>query len=335
MGGNTVRVLMAALCTVAACTDTDATLEDDRGSDRSGQAPSDDDGGTGGEGGEGGGDEGGDDGTGMTGADDTGSGGGTGSGSGGAMPGGSTTQGAMLTTGCSPYGGDVYTPFPGMGPVSTGTVTTFPWRGPTTYPDGLEDFRAYGPALPATVECGANKGARDHVDVTAGCLQAVSSGGDTRGKIQLTSDGYFRSFALPYDATNERRVAWADQGVEYSFFYSAWTGTSGNPGFKAFVRYLTEYDLYVASWRRDGVVQIQKKQCGVYTTLKRIATFGAPSLNAWHTIRFQVVGNELRLFLDGQLVITTTDDSITHGTAGIRIDSANGAQIDNWRTYAP
>lgn len=241
----------------------------------------------------------------------------------------------MLETGCAPYGSDVYTPFPGLGPVSAGTVTTYPWRGPNTYPDTVEDFRAYGPTLPATVECGGNKNARDHVDVTAGCLDAVMLDGDKRGQIQLTPDGYYRSFALPYDAQHQRPVAWADQGVEYRFFYSAWTGMEGNPGFKAFVRYLTEYDLYVASWRRDGVVQIQKKQCGVYTTLKRIADFGAPALNTWHTMRFQIVGSTMRLFLDGNLVLETTDTSITHGTAGIRIDSANAAYIDDWRTYAP
>lgn len=247
----------------------------------------------------------------------------------------SGAEGVTLSTGCTPYGAGVYSPFPGLGPVSTGTVSSYPWRGPTTYPESVEDFRMYGPALPQQVECGGDKGVRDHVDVTAGCLTAVSHGGDKRGQIELTHDGYYRSFALPYDGVNKRPIAWGNQGVEYRFFYSGWTGTEGNPGFKAFVRYMTEYDLYVASWRRDGIVQIQKKQCGVYTTLKRDPSYGAPSPNAWHTIRFEVVGSELRLYLDGRLAMTTTDSSIEHGTAGIRIDSANGALIDDWKTYAP
>jgi hypothetical protein len=101
------------------------------------------------------------------------------------------------------------------------------------------------------------------------------------------------------------------------------------------VRYLTEYDLYVASWRKDGVVQIQKKQCGTYTILKRIATYGAPSPNVWHTMRFEIVGSEMRLYLDGTLAMTVTDSSIKHGTSGIRIDSADGAYLDDWRIYAP
>ncbi len=82
-------------------------------------------------------------------------------------------------------------------------------------------------------------------------------------------------------------------------------------------------------------MQIQKKQCGQYTVLKRDNDYGAPSPNTWHTIRFEVVGNEQRLYLDGRHAMTTTDDSITHGTAGIRIDSAEGAYIDDWKVYAP
>lgn len=323
MGRNTLLVLLAEVCLLSACTvspdEEVAPGENYVGGGSAGDVGGDEE------------DQGGDDGSGG-GEDPTEEGGGGDSTGGGAMD---TPAGTMLTTGCTPYSSDVYTPFKNFGPVSAGSVATYPWVGPSAYPAQLEDFRAYGPTLPAQVECGGNKAARDHVDVTAGCLSAVMAEGDKRGQIQLTNDGYYRSFALPYDAAQARPVAWADQGVEYRFKYSAWTGMEGNPGFKAFVRYLTEYDLYVASWRRDGVVQIQKKQCGVYTTLKRIANYGAPSLNTWHTIKFQIVGNTMRLYLDGQLVIETTDDSITHGTAGIRIDSANAALIDDWRTYAP
>lgn len=273
------------------------------------------------------------------GGDGDGSGGSTdmggGSGSGGAVD-PTNPEGTMLSTGCAKaYGSDIYTPFTNYGPVSTGTVSTYPWRGPTGYPESIEDFRTYGPTLPAQVECGANKSVRSWLDVTAGCLKSVLVSGDKKGQIELTSDGYYRSFALPYDSTNNRRVAWHDMAVEYRFYYSAWTGLEGNPGFKAFARYLTEYDLYVGSWRRDGVVQIQKKQCGVYTILKRNANYGPPAPNQWHTIRFETVGNTQRLILDGKLAMETTDSSIQHGTAGIRIDSADGAYIDDWKVSAP
>lgn len=249
-------------------------------------------------------------------------------------PTGEPVQTISLATNCPAYGPDVYTPFADLSSVSTASVATLPWRGKSSsYPDTSEDFRAY--AVPDTVECSNNRGERDYVDVTSGCLDAAMFGGDKVGKIHGTSDGYYRSFALPYDSAANRQVAWGDQGVEYRFNYSAWTNNVSGPGFKAFVRYLTEYDLYVASWREDGVVQIQKKQCGEYTVLKRNNTYGAPSKNTWHTIRFEVKGSELRLYLDGTFAMSATDDSITHGTAGIRIDSAENSYIDNWRVYAP
>jgi hypothetical protein len=133
-----------------------------------------------------GGDDG-DDGTeeeGDTGPENTDPGGGDSGGSGSDEP-TSGPQGVTLQTGCAAYGSDVYTPFKNYGPVSTGTVAAYPWRGPTSYPDSIEDFRTY--SLPSQVECGSAKGARDHLDVTAGCLSAVSMGGDKRGQIQLTS----------------------------------------------------------------------------------------------------------------------------------------------------
>jgi hypothetical protein len=296
------------------------------------------------EGGTTGGDDGaggGDDGTGGGTGSDTGGGtddGGTGTGGGGSGPDTpmSGPEGVKLQTGCAAYGSDVYTPFPNYGPVSTGTVSAYPWRGPTSYPETVEDFRAYGPTLPAQVECGNARGARTYLDVTVGCLKAVSFDGDKRGQIEAAANGeIYRSFALPYDTTNQRPVAWGDQGVEYRFNYDNWTGTENNPGFKAFVRYMTEYDLYVASWRRDGVVQIQKKQCGTYTILNRIANYGAPAPGVWHTIRFEIVGSDMRLYLDGRLAITASDNSIKNGTAGIRTDATGGAYIDDWKVYAP
>jgi hypothetical protein len=257
-------------------------------------------------------------------------------GTGGSDDADSGAQGVTLSTGCSSYDGGVYTPFVNYGPVSSGNVAKYPWRGhASTYPDTIEDFRAYGPSLPQEIECGSAKDARDYVDVTSGCLTAVDVSGNKAGQIHGTTDGYYRSFALPYDPEHQRQVAWTDMVVEYRFYYSQWTNDISGPGFKAFARYLTEYDLYVGSWRKDGVVQIQKKQCGEYTVLKRDANYGPPAPNMWHTIRFEVVGNEQRLYLDGRLAMATTDDSIKRGTAGIRIDSAEGALIDDWRVTAP
>jgi hypothetical protein len=232
---------------------------------------------------------------------------------------------------CS-YGPDIYTPYPGTSVYPIGRVAEFPWRGTgSMYPDGVEDFRNYSSGN--MIECGSNKDQRNYLDVTAGCLSSAGSGTAASGAVGLTDTGIYRSFALGHTGTDTRPVKWTDQGVEYSFFYQ--TGATGNVGFKAFTRYTTEYDLYVASWRLDGVVQIQKKQCGTYTVLKKTTTIAPPTPNEWHTIRFEAVGTELRLYLDGALAMTVTDSTFTSGTAGIRIDQMKDALIDNWSVFAP
>ena len=220
-----------------------------------------------------------------------------------------------------------YTPY-SMETHPTGTVTAMPWRGAgTTYPASNEDFRDY--TMPAMVECSNNKGTRSHLDVTAGCLNAITG---TRGQIVSTDGGAFRTLALGYtQADPAHAIRWTDQSIEYSFFYTATSGAGVLPGFKAFARYNTEDDLYVASWRTDGVAQIQKKQCGVYTALKVLKTFGAPAPNTWHRMRLDAIGNTLELYLDGVKVITVTDNAFASGTMGIRTDAMTGALIDDWR----
>ena len=218
----------------------------------------------------------------------------------------------------TPYSTDVH---------PTGRVSALPWHGAsTTYPGSLEDFRGYGLAM---VECSNAKSTRSHLDVTAGCLSAIA---DTHGQISSTSAGAFRAVVLGYtDADPAHAIRWTDQSIEYSFLYTATSGAGVLPGFKAFARYNTEEDLYVASWRMDGVVQIQRKQCGVYTALKILKDFGAPSAGAWHRMKLSAVGNRLELFLDGVKVISVTDNAFASGTMGLRTDAMTGALIDDWR----
>ena len=177
---------------------------------------------------------------------------------------------------------------------------------------------------------------RTYLDVTDGCLQAMPVGTYMRGQIGAASDDAFRAVALGHPTNDpDDPVKWTDMATEYRFYYSVTHGTTNDPGFKAFLRYNTEDDLYVASWRRDGVAQIQRKQCGAYTELVIDNQWGSPSLNTWHTIRFTAVGDVLSLYLDGKLAVTATDDTWASGTAGIRVDAMDGAYIDDWRVFAP
>jgi hypothetical protein len=236
----------------------------------------------------------------------------------------------------------VYTPFGGAGAYPSGPVSEMAWAGsepPETglaYPAGDEDFRGYGDDLPARVECSDEKWLRSHLDVTSGCLDAVQVGDYTRGLIDADGDDYFRALALGYTPDDpDHAVKWTDQGIEYRFLHNGETSDHSNPGFKAFLRYRSEDDLYVATWRFDGVVQILSKLCGEYTSLAVDTEYGPPSPDVFHTIRFEAVGDTLQLYLDDDLALTATSSTLSWGTAGIRIDSADGTYIDDWSVYQP
>jgi hypothetical protein len=241
---------------------------------------------------------------------------------------------AQAASGCALGAPGVYSPFAQSGSYPTGPVDELPWAGASsTYPSGVEDFRGYG-QLPSGVECSDDKRRRSHLDVTSGCLDAVAVGSYTRGLVRTNSSDYFRAVALGHVAGNARPIKWTDQGIEYRFFHRARSSDAG-AGFKVFARYRSENDLYVASWRFDGVVQIQRKLCGEYTALAVDRDFGPPSLDQWHSIRFEAVGDRLRLYLDDDLVLSATSSSLSWGTTGIRIDSADGAYLDDWAIYTP
>ena len=223
---------------------------------------------------------------------------------------------------------------PGVHPV--GTVGQLPWLGPLArYPAGDENFSGYGPNYPVQVECSDDKDQRGYLDVTEGCLSAARSGSRTVGQIQAAADDAFRVVALGFGVDPTLDVRWTDMSSSYSFHYTQQVGSANNPGFKVFVRYQTEDDLYVGSWRTDGVVQIQRKQCGVYTPLAILPTFGAPTANAWHTIGMTAVGTTLTLSVDGDAAISVDDATFPSGTAGIRIDAMDGALIDDWKVAPP
>ena len=239
---------------------------------------------------------------------------------------GAATDEEITDEDVSELAGSVYTPFTGSS--STGSAATYGWQGyKTTYPIANEDFRGY--ALPLTVECSSGKSVRSHLDVTAGCLTAVAIGSYSRGQITSTSAGAFRVVALPFTGSEANPLKWTDVHNEFRFYYTGTSGPGVDPGFKAFVRYRSEDDLYVASWRVDGVVQIKKKQGGTYYTLAQ-TTKSKPTTGAWHRLRFDAVGSKLDLYLDGTRVLSATDSTFTWGTAGIRTDAMTGAYLDEW-----
>lgn len=209
-----------------------------------------------------------------------------------------------------------YNPF--LTTAHTATASATPWS------DNFDSYQA-----PQSIECSSTKSSLANLDVTAGCLTAALVSTYHRAAVTLTSAGAFRVVALPHQ--NNELVKWTDQHNEFRVYVGG-TTDGAMPGVKAFVRYRSEDDLYVASWRFDGVVQIQRKQCGVYTTLVH-TNLPPPTLRAWHRMRFDAVGENLALYLDDKLVLTTQASAFSWGTAGIRLDGVTGTYLDDWRVF--
>jgi hypothetical protein len=243
--------------------------------------------------------------------------------------------GELVPVECS-IAGDAYTPFSPTGGDPITDASELPWRGGGAgdYPDGVEDFRGYS-GLPEDIECSTDKSRRSHIDVTEGCLEAIAGdGAEVVGRVRSVN-GHFRAVALGYAAGAAEPGEWTDAAVEYRFLAPDAIGTGGENGFKAFVRYRSEDDLLVASWRFDGVVQIQHKGCGRYLVLARKDDQPPPTLGTWHTMRFSANGSELELSLDGAVALTAETRILDSGTVGIRIDARDGVLIDDWRVTPP
>jgi hypothetical protein len=221
---------------------------------------------------------------------------------------------------CEPaYGDDVHDAYPGEHDAYiAATASTVYWAG--------ENFDGYADG--ALIEDAADRSRSPHIDVTSGTLTARTVvGADTyfRG---YTETSNFRMLAVGDDGAG-RRVRWTHQKPEYRGYIWEWQDSDDFfAGLHIFGRYQTEYDNYVASLRRDGKVSIKRKLCGDYTTLID-AEYGEVPTRTWLTLRFEVVGNQLDFYIDDVLWLTTTDNTFSWGTTGIRTDHVD-VFFDDW-----
>ena len=224
-----------------------------------------------------------------------------------------------------------YDAFPdGEGPYVSGpSSAALNWSG--------ENFESY--ADDSIVECSSNRYALTHIDVTSGCLLSKYAGTWKRG---WTDSDVFRAVAIGKDSDG-REIKWTDQTTEYRAYIKSWHNNGDIPawsGLHAFVRYRTSDDLYVASIRYDGVVTIKRKWNGVYTTLAEfrlnnqfkqyLDANGKLAIGQWYQIRFSALGNQLSFYLDGDLLLSASNNTFSWGTTGIRIDNSD-TYIDEWK----
>ena len=107
---------------------------------------------------------------------------------------------------------------------------------------------------------------------------------------------------------------------------TAFDGTGRWVGLMA--RYIDENNMYYLTIRNDNSVSIRKKVNGVITDLRTYHPTVQQGQN--YRVSFEVVGNRLAYYLNGEEVISTydPDNSLTHGRAGVRTYKAT-ADFDN------
>jgi hypothetical protein len=219
-------------------------------------------------------------------------------------------------------------------PASEGPYVSGPASATLNWPG--ENFESYADGN--ILECSSDMYALPHLDVTSGCLLSKYAGEWKRG---WTDSPVFRAVTIGRHA-NGREIKWTDQTIEYRAYVKSWHNNGNIPewsGLHAFARYRTSDDLYVASIRYDGLVTIKRKWNGTYTPLAEaqlnnefrnyLDLNGKLLTGQWYQIKFSAIGNQLKLYLDGVLLLSATNDTFSWGTTGIRIDNSS-TYIDEW-----
>ncbi|HYO65225.1 MAG TPA: hypothetical protein VEU33_04020 [Archangium sp.] len=209
----------------------------------------------------------------------------------------------------------VYDFYPDSHYIICTSASSCPWAG-----ERFEDY-----AEGSLVECSNEPSHRAHLEVTSGCLFSKDAGAWRRG---WTSTHDFQALSRLY--VDGKKVGWKTAAPSYRAHIQDWQeGAPEWAGLHVFARYQTENDLYVASYRKDGLVTIRKKLGGVYTTLAQ-KMLGAPATRTWHTVKLSVSGDTLQYFVDGALQLTAHDTRLTWGTTGLRTDYMD-VYLDDWK----
>lgn len=138
------------------------------------------------------------------------------------------------------------------------------------------------------------------------------------------------SYVYRQTSANEGRAstgstAWSDYAVEANVKIDNWNGTN-----RAYVagRYQDGNNFYAASLYNSGggKLEIRKKVSGSTTTL---ATLDYPlASGTWYTVKLELAGNTIRMYVNGTLQLTATDTSLTSGAVGL-IAYKSAASFDN------
>jgi pectate lyase len=116
-----------------------------------------------------------------------------------------------------------------------------------------------------------------------------------------------------------RQFAWSTAGTA-----ERWAGL--------LARYVDDNNYYYLHLRSGGTVSLRKLVNGTITTLASAPL--AVSLNTQYTLRLEVVGNQLRGYVNGNLMLQATDSSHTAGISGL-MTNKSATRFDDYVAYQP
>lgn len=125
-------------------------------------------------------------------------------------------------------------------------------------------------------------------------------------------------------------AAWTDQKVSARVKPLTWNGSDRFAAVLARLQDANNY--YYATLRSSGKLELKKLVGGTSTTLATKAFTVAT--NTWYTVRLDVVGSALALFVNGTQQLTATDTRFTSGKAGVATFFAT-ASFDDVTVTAP
>jgi pectate lyase len=144
---------------------------------------------------------------------------------------------------------------------------------------------------------------------------------------------YYQS-SVAGDARASIGVSADDQIVRVRARLDTFASPTGNQErwFGLMARHVDDQNFYFLSLRSSNIVSLRKVVNGTESTL---ASAPFPVLPAtWYQLRFDVVGNTLRAYVNGTLRLETTDDSLARGNSGPAMFKA-ATDFDDFSAYQP
>lgn len=143
--------------------------------------------------------------------------------------------------------------------------------------------------------------------------------------VQDNGSNVYRQTSSNEGRASAGNTSWTDYAIEAKVKIDNWNGTN-----RAYVagRYQDGNNFYAASLYNSGggKLEIRKKVSGSTTTL---TTLDYPlSAGTWYTVKLELAGSTIRMFVNGTLQLTATDTSLSSGAIGL-VAYKTAASFDN------